>query len=388
MSKQNLKSYIENKPIFYKKIDYDRMPRAYESIKDSLSLKPVIHIVGTNGKGSTGRFLTLLLESLGLKVGHYTSPHIFKFNERFYKNGSIVSDAELDLAHERLQSLLSDEFKNSLSYFEYATFLAAILFEKCDYWVFEAGVGAQFDATNYFPKVLSLFTPIGLDHTEILGKTIEEISHTKLISMAKTAILNDEMNEIPVKIAKNIASQKGLNLSFASENLSEFEKAQIKKYIQKFNLAKFQISNLSLALAGTKALNLNPEIKNLKKLNLSGRCQRVLPNLLVDVGHNDLAAQNLAKELSGKKFTLIYNAFLDKDYKAVLKTLKPVIKEVQIYHYESKDRALATPFIKKACEDLVIKCCDFSSLKKDENYLLFGSFMLVEEFCENLHKYN
>ena len=72
----SLETYLKNKPIFYKKIDYERMPRAFNSIKDKIILKPIIHIVGTNGKGSTGRFLTLLIESLGLKVGHYTSPHI------------------------------------------------------------------------------------------------------------------------------------------------------------------------------------------------------------------------------------------------------------------------------------------------------------------------
>lgn len=384
----SLETYLKNKPIFYKKINYERMPRAFNSIKDKIILKPIIHIVGTNGKGSTGRFLTLLIESLGLKVGHYTSPHIFKFNERFYKNGDIVSDDELNKAHIELQNLLSDEFKNSLSYFEYATLLAAILFEDCDYWVFEAGMGAEFDATNCFDKSLSLFTPIGLDHMEILGNSIEKISHTKLISMAKTAILNDDMNEISVKIAKDIALQKDSNLSFASQNLTNLEKTEIKNYIKKHALANFQISNLTLALAGAKALNLNPDLKNLKKLNLKGRLERVDENLLIDVGHNELAAQNLLKELKNQKFTLIYNAFLDKDYKSVLKTLKPIIKEVQIYDYKSSYRELATPYIKKTCDDLGIKCLDFQSLKKDENYLLFGSFMLVEEFCEHLHKYN
>ena len=131
----SLETYLKNKPIFYKKIDYERMPRAFNNIRAKIILKPIIHIVGTNGKGSTGRFLTLLIESLGLKVGHYTSPHIFKFNERFYKNGDIVSDDELNKAHIELQNLLSDEFKNSLSYFEYATLLAAILFKDCDYWM-------------------------------------------------------------------------------------------------------------------------------------------------------------------------------------------------------------------------------------------------------------
>ena len=379
----SLQEYLENKPLFYQKIDYERMPRAYESLKTYIKLKPVVHIVGTNGKGSTGRFLTQICESLGCSVGHYTSPHIFKFNERFYKNGNIVSDDELELAHQKLQSLLSDEFKNTLSYFEYATFLAAFLFEECDYVVFESGMGAEFDATNHFSKALSLFTPIGLDHIGSLGVNLEEISRTKLISMDKFAILNSSMNEISIKIAKEIASKKGTNLKLASEVLDDSDELQILEYAKKFNLPKFQISNLSLAFAGAKTLSLKPNLANLKPLNLKGRLERVKPNLVVDVGHNELAAQNIANELSGQKFSLVYNSFLDKDYKKVIEVLKPLLNEVQIYEYESEFRELATNEIKKVCESLIIKCSKFKSLEESRNYLVFGSFMLVEEFLKN-----
>ncbi|MSN96058.1 bifunctional folylpolyglutamate synthase/dihydrofolate synthase [Campylobacter sp. FMV-PI01] len=376
----NLNEYLKNKPIFYKKIDYDRMPRAFKSIKNSLNLPPIIHIVGTNGKGSTGRFLAQICESLGYLVGHYTSPHIFKFNERFYKNGQIISDDELENAHQILQNLLNDEFKNTLSYFEYATFLAAILFEKCDFVIFEAGMGGEFDATNLFEKRLSLFTPIGLDHTEILGDSLEKISYTKLISMDKFAILNDDMSEISIDIAKKIAIKKNAKIHLSSEILDEFDKREILKYANNFKLAKFQISNLSLSFAATKFLKLKPNLNILGALNLKGRLERVLSNLIVDVGHNPLGAKAILQSLYPNKFKLIYNSFLDKDYKSVLEILKPIVKEVCIYDYQSNNRELATKFLPKVCENLGLKYSNFTQISKDENYLLFGSFMLVEEF--------
>ncbi|MCD8213519.1 MAG: bifunctional folylpolyglutamate synthase/dihydrofolate synthase, partial [Campylobacter sp.] len=133
-----LEKFLEGKPLFYKEIDYTRMPRAWAGIKDSLKPFKIIHVIGTNGKGSTGRFLAQILSQTGASVGHYTSPHIFTFNERFWLNGSIVCDEILQAAHERLQELLSDEFKIKTSYFEYATLLAAVLFNECDYFVCEA----------------------------------------------------------------------------------------------------------------------------------------------------------------------------------------------------------------------------------------------------------
>ncbi|NLY03396.1 MAG: bifunctional folylpolyglutamate synthase/dihydrofolate synthase [Campylobacter sp.] len=379
----NLSSYLENKPLFYKKIDFDRFPRAYKSVKHALNLGDIIHIVGSNGKGSTGRFLAQILELYGYEVGHFTSPHLFEFKERFYTNSSIVSDEDLDRAHDTLQALLSDEFKESLSYFEYATLLAAVLFQKCEYVIFEAGMGGEFDSTNQFDKRLSLFTPISMDHIDILGDTLEKISITKLNAMSNLAILNDDMSKIPTKIAKDIAKQKGSQLSFASDNLTNKDKEQIYRYSDKFNLPNFLISNLTLACAGFKALNLELDLSELKKLNLRGRCERIAPNLTIDVGHNEDGARAILREFKDQKVVLIYNSFKDKDFFKILEILKPIVEEVQIYHYKSSYRELASDEISKVCALLGIKCSNFTALSKMKNYLVFGSFMLVQEFLEN-----
>ena len=443
----SVKKFLNDRPIFYKKIDYERFPKAYESIKDKIPLKNVIQIIGTNGKGSTGRFLANAIAAAGFRVGHYTSPHIFRLNERIYLAGPTdkclnfrelnldrnsnqclnldrglselnlicdskspskpnlnqssselakqnfrcapigrdVSDVQLQRAHEFLQESLPAEFKDSLSYFEYLTLAAAVLFRDCDYCVIEAGMGGEFDATSSFGRTLSLFTPIGTDHLGMLGQNLEQIAHTKLIMMDKEAILSDEMSEVPLRIAQQIAEQKGTHLRFATELLSKSEQAQIAEFCAHNNLPKFQISNLALALAAMKFLNLKFEISQLPPLNLRGRMEALAPNLRVDVGHNELAAQQVAREITeiygGKKIVLIYNAFADKDVAAVLRTLAPVVERVEIFNYEVADREMAAEAITRALDALKIPHSPFrGELRADEEYLVFGSFHLVENF--------
>lgn len=530
MSGRSIKEFLQNRPIYYKKIDYERFPRAYAAIKDKIPLKNVIQIIGTNGKGSTGRFLANAIAAAGFSVGHYTSPHVFKLNERIYLGGRIAQspvfalnsgasnfkneqnsasasnftekhnsikmqhfanrensasqiyisnlqnsatqdfiatqnshgeqnsalqsfvsttrnfcseqnsiarnsidtqnsastrnlwnsqdlkspseqnfksplgsnfksaqsslpislgrdamDEELDFAHEFLQESLPAEFKDSLSYFEYLTLAAAVLFRDCDYCVIEAGMGGEFDATSSFGRMLSLFTPIGTDHLGMLGQNLEQIAHTKLITMDKEAILSDEMSEVPLRIARQIAEQKGTHLRFAAELLSKSEQAQIVEFCAHNNLPKFQISNLALALAAMKFLNLKFEISQLPPLNLRGRMEVLAPNLRVDVGHNELAAQQVAREITeiygGKKIVLIYNAFADKDVAVVLRTLAPVIERVEIFNYEVADREMAAEAITRALDALKIPHSPFcGELREDEEYLVFGSFHLVENF--------
>ena len=394
----SLAKFLDGKPLYYKEIDYGRIIRAYDTIKGHLKPFKIIHIIGTNGKGSTGRFLAQILSQNGAKVGHYTSPHIFKFNERFWLNGEVASDEILERAHERLQALLSDEYKVKTSYFEYMTLLSAVLFEGCDYFVCEAGMGGVLDATNVFEKKLSIFTPIGFDHTAILGNSIEEISRTKFEAMGKRAILNDEMNDISVAIAKEIASEKGATLSFPREILTKENLNEIANYADKFNLPEFLRSNLTLAYAAAKILDSSIDIKKLGALSLRGRCEKIDSNLYVDVGHNELGAKAVAKkfssdEFNGKKITLVYNSFLDKDFKAVLAALKPVIEGVLLYHYHCEGRELGGELISKALNELEIshrefEPSDMNDIKEAKNgkiYLAFGSFHLAEAFLKEYY---
>jgi len=581
----SLKDYLSDKPLFYDKIDYSRFPRAFASVREAIKPREIIHIVGTNGKGSTGRFLAQILTEFGFCVGHYTSPHIFKFCERFWLKGRDVSDDELEKAHQFLQGVLNDEFKSSLSYFEYATLLAAVLFRECDYVIFEAGMGSRYDATGVFDKSLSLFTPIGLDHTAFLGKNIETIAQTKFYKPAKFALMNDFMDFRAVKIGREVAKEFGSNLLFAHEILDNNDKNALDKYSREFALADFMRSNLTLAYSGAKMIlfldannraqilpnldeiinakfdvnigeNLVKDSPNLKinlsenfvqvssnlvanptkispnldailqsnsianldkvapkflakissdfmlnqdkissnlvqildkigALKLRGRMQKIAPNIIVDVGHNAHAAHAIAQVIatqkifikpsnnnqisdmnkqnhvpksvlnshtnlkanlnensvqilsnldailhinpaqiapnstpsldtiapqisqttanlvsnpapnhaqnsreiqSLKKPVLIYNSFMDKDVRAVLLALVPQISRVEIYEYKSDERKLAGEEIAKICAQIGLECDKFTQLNERENYLVFGSFLLVEHFLNETFK--
>nr|WP_314399477.1 bifunctional folylpolyglutamate synthase/dihydrofolate synthase [uncultured Campylobacter sp.] len=376
-----LEDFLENKPLFYKEINRARMPNTFKFVQGAFKIPKIIHIIGTNGKGSTGRFLAQML-ARGHSVGHYTSPHIFEFRERFWMNGAVASADALETAHERLIKILPPEVARSLSYFEYATLLCAPLFEGCDFFVCEAGVGGEFDATNVFDKRLSLFTPIGFDHTALLGDALEQIATTKFNAMADVALMNDEMSELCADIARGIAAKKGATLKFASQNLSSEDKNEIKIYAQEFGLPEFLRSNLTLSSSAFKELGFSLNLANLGALDLGGRCEKIAPNVTIDVGHNEMAAQALVKRFAGKKLNLIFNAFADKDIKAVLKAIKPVVKKTYIIEYETPGRELATAQVKEALRELGMEFADFTDVRADEEYLAFGSFYLVEAFLK------
>ena len=155
-----LEQFLNSKPLYYDKIDYTAMPKIWESVKHYFSLPKIIHIIGTNGKGSTGRFLAEYLYGSGFSCGHFSSPHIKRFNERFWKNANEATDTLLEEAHKKLISILPKAFRESISYFEYSALLAAVLFEDSDYAIFEAGLGGEYDATNVFKKELSFYTKV------------------------------------------------------------------------------------------------------------------------------------------------------------------------------------------------------------------------------------
>ncbi|MBZ7931653.1 bifunctional folylpolyglutamate synthase/dihydrofolate synthase [Campylobacter sp. RM12910] len=384
MIQNKVSDFLAKKNLCYDRIDRFLMFRMYEKYKNELLAKPIIQIIGTNGKGSTGRFLAQLLENIGYNVGHYTSPHIFDFKERFYKNKGIVCKEELEQTHEKLEKIFKEEL-NKLSYFEYATFLAAVLFRKCDYVIFEAGLGGEYDATSVFEKKMSIFTKIGFDHMQILGDSLEKIARTKLKVMSEKTLISSEQEEIVLKIAKKIANLKKVELIFSSKFEGKY-KSLIQNYVQKYNLPLYLKHNLILALNAFEILaskeKIEPALAKLEKLSLKGRLEQLEPNLYIDVGHNVMAATALRDQFMGEKLILVYNSYQDKDVFKILKTLKPIIDTIKIYKYISIERKLMSDEIYNIANILGIKCEEFSFLEKQKKTLVFGSFALVENFLK------
>ena len=368
----NVNDFLNRKPLFYKKIDLQRMPNTYNLIKNKINIPPVIHIIGTNGKGSTGRFLAHTLLKRGFTVGHYTSPHILKFNERIWINGNNISDAHLEETHQKLQKLLPKDVSKSLSYFEYTTLLAALAFEGLDFVIMEAGLGGEFDATNVFKKKISLITTIDYDHQAFLGNTIEEIATTKLNSIEKEAIIGKQIH----KQIENVKWKMENEGKIIHEFLDFFEDKEIENLRKNFKFASFLFDNYLLALSFLKKENIPFSLNDIDDLTLTGRMQEIEKDLWIDVGHNPLAANVIVKTLP-KKVNLVYNTYSDKDYEEILKILKPKINKLYLIDVQN-ERIDDKEKIKNVAKKLVIEVAEFKEIKKP--MLVFGSFSVVEEF--------
>jgi len=370
-----LKSFLEKKTLYYDKIDYDIIANAWQILKSHINLPYVIHIVGTNGKGSTGRYLAHILVENNHKVLHYSSPHILEFNERIWINGQDSSDIELNLTHKKLLTILPNDIVEKLTYFEYTTLLAFVLSDGLDYIVLEAGLGGEFDATNVVPNDLTIITTIGLDHIEFLGDTIKKIATTKMKSCDKVFILGKQVYNDVLMVKEDILKDKKEILLDEAINMP----------FDTLNLPKYLKENLQTVVCVLKYLEL--DIVNFRLPTLFGRCFKLTPNITIDVGHNPLAAQVLVNEFYGKKITLIYNSYKDKDYSEVLKILKPIIKEVQIININDQ-RIVDYSKLKTICDTLSITVKKFDTLTKNINYLVFGSFKVIEEFLKYKDKSN
>lgn len=375
-----LKDFLDNKPLYYKEIDHKRVHQAYGLLKPHIKHPRTVHVVGTNGKGSTGRMVAHLAYKSGIHVGHYTSPHILKFNERIWLDGEDVSDEVLENAHQKLFVVLGKEMSDALSYFEYTTLLAFVTFENCDLMVLEAGLGGEFDATNVCDKELSIITPIGIDHQAFLGETIEEIAATKIRSIQKQVLLAPQVYDEVIEVANEITGKKKATL-FRIQSLGSGIENGLEQIGQQKGWGDYLIENATVALKAFELLDIPYDMNDLRSLELFGRFYPLTENIRIDVGHNPLAASAIANALD-EKVVLIYNTLDDKDYETVLRILKPKVKRVEIIKIDSQ-RATTLGEIESALKRVDLKYRDFQNkIEPDEKYLVFGSFYVVEAFLK------
>ena len=278
-------------------LSFDRENKNYEfkldGIKDFLShLKnpqsnlKIIHVGGTNGKGSTCSFISSVLQESGFKIGAFTSPHIKDFRERI-RIGKDFIDRDFVI-----EFIMSNRFKIEslgLTYFEISFAMAVDYFSKnmLDYAIIEVGLGGRLDATNVVEPVVSLITNIGYDHKEFLGNSLEEIAMEKagIIKHNKPIVIG-EKNEKIRNLLKIEAYKKSAPIYF-SKMSQEYKSDLTGPFIQK---------NISLALKALDTLKLGIEKKDIEKgiLNVKentkiyGRWDliRKKPKIIFDAGHN------------------------------------------------------------------------------------------------------
>lgn len=219
---------------------------------------------------------------------------------------------------------------------------------------------------------LSIFTPIGYDHQSFLGDTIEEIATTKMKSCDKRYILAKQQYEEVIEV-KNIILKNKQQITLETI-VTDIDTKELPEFLQ---------HNLNLALNIIKFLKI--KINNYQLPKLKGRFEYYKSNIILDVGHNVLAAQSIAKQLDKleKKFILIYNCYSDKDYKNILKLLQPYIEQIQIIPCFDK-RIVSKDLLMEYIEVLKIPLVEFNSnnINSTNNYLVFGSFSVVEQFLK------
>ena len=376
LKKANLAKFLEFKTLYYDKIDFTTVESSWNLLSQKISLPFVIHIVGTNGKGSTGRFLSHYLNKSNYKVLHYSSPHIVKFNERIWINGQDISDEDLEHAHKFLQELYPLNLLEKLTYFEYTTLLSFYLGKDCDYLVLEAGLGGEFDATNVVKNNLSLITTIDLDHQNFLGNTVEEIAQTKMRSVDNKMIIGYQIHKSVYDTALKVKEQllKERNTKITIKKVKDFNKYKLNK-----KFASYLKRNLHLVIACLEELKIDINLSLFDDVELFGRCQKITKNITIDVGHNPLAARVLKEEFANKKITLIYNSYKDKDYEEVLHILKPIINKIIIIDIDDKRMVLKNNLL-KIIDKLNIMKENTIKINDNEEYLVFGSFLVVEKF--------
>lgn len=312
----------------------------------------VVHVAGSNGKGSTCAYLASFLKNAGYRTGLYTSPHLSDLRERFRINGEWISEADLRKHTRRVLEACRRVWKRQGRYPTHFEALTAVAFswfkeERADWVVLEVGLGGRLDATNVIPcPAVALITPIGLEHQEILGKTLEKIAYEKagiLKEGGRAATV--QIHAEALKSIQKEAVRRGAVLwvggrDFTFRNEGDglwWEGPGFTGKIPIQGLNPYQVPNAALALAGIQALRaygIPAEVPMLQKsfsaMRWPGRFEalRSDPPVILDGAHNPDAARVLAGVLSKKypgKRWVVLNGFLkDKDYGTFAGLLRPL----------------------------------------------------------------
>ncbi len=335
-----------------------------------------IHIAGTNGKGSTAFMLSSILKKSGYKTGLYTSPHLIKINERIKINLIDITDSLL-LKHISFIDSVVEEYKLMPTYFDILTAVALNYFndENVDIAVIETGLGGRLDSTNIITPELSILTDISIDHTNVLGNSIEDITNEKCGIIKKgIPVITSNIDSEVLNIIKNHIKEKksrlyAYNINFSAQSIRwennhfifNYKSEEYSLYDIKLKLFPIhQIKNTSVVLASLSFLKQNgfPGIADdiiyneLEILSVPGRFQTLNLNPLIvyDPAHNFNAIKNLIDGLdefySEKSKTYIISMMRDKADSSTLnlfknkKTIFYLLNDERAYIPESGEFAL------------------------------------------------
>jgi dihydrofolate synthase / folylpolyglutamate synthase len=336
----------------------------------------VVHVAGTNGKGSCSAMLEALFLGAGKTVGCYTSPHVRRYNERIRINGEEAGDGDIVGAFEAVESVRHGV---PLTYFEYGTLAALVLFARrgADVLVLEIGMGGRLDAVNAIEPDGGIITNISLDHCEWLGSDVQAIAREKagIMRAGKPVVFGSA--DVPQTLLAE-AQRTGADLRLAGRDFRhrtanggrwtwEGRQLVLDGLVRPSLAGRFQLDNAAAVLALLEALDLGELLTTdainsaFGKLALPGRLQWCgSGRWLLDVAHNPDAAGVLAEALpglaAGRAVTAIVGVLADKDVDGILRPLVPVVDD-WIATTASSARALEARALAQSVANVACKPC-------------------------------
>ena len=398
----------------------EKLKKIYELLEKPCENKKIIHIAGTNGKGSTATFLENIFFSAGYSVAKFTSPHILRFNERILVNKEMISDEDVVKYCEAVMNIL-EKNRLQINFFEITTFIALLYFKEKnpDFIFLETGLGGRYDATNIVKSTIAAITNISFDHVALLGNSLYEIADRKagIIKDGELCIYAQNLGELEEAVKREtdnsvnvLEKYKNLQVELDNRNYKTVVKITENKNLEKtFVLplfGKFQANNFLIAYEIAKIYEIGDKaIQNgVSQISLAGRFEIFSqdPTTILDVAHNEDSVKVLTENLNElfkddevifilsilgtKNIATIFEKILGKNYKIFITSLKEVTYGLSADEIKKnlEDSNISTKNI--IFEDDILEAYNKVKemvLKKDNSYkaiVVCGSFYEIAKF--------
>ena len=331
-----------------------RMQRAVDLLGNPEQAYPIIHVTGTNGKGSTIAFMRELFVSHGKKVGTFTSPHIVSIHDRICINGQPISDDDFIRLAEQVKTMEQRllETHDQLSFFELLTLIALLYFreQEVELVLLEVGIGGLLDTTNIVTGEIAIITSIGLDHQETLGDSLVAIAEQKagIFKPGKSAVIANLAQEAQL-VCQRTATDLGVTLYQADRDFS-FKNGHFSSSLANLNQLKlglegaYQEENAALALQAFLLFMAQRDEKvdqeavrvALQATKWAGRLEAVTEHIYLDGAHNLPALERLVEFIQeriqqGYQPQILFGALKRKDYSGMLTYLTEHLPDVALY---------------------------------------------------------
>ncbi len=336
--------YIETIPGFTRKHPLEHTKELLARLGDPQESFQVIHVAGTNGKGSVCAYLDSMLRQGGYRVGLFTSPHLVRINERFQVNGKEVSDETFLEAFLRVKQVIEEAGAEGVehpSYFETLFLMGMEIFrrEGIEYLVMETGLGGRLDATNAVKRPLAcILTSISMDHMEYLGNTLEEIAAEKagIIKPGVPVICDGHVRKTTEVIKRKAREEESPFYALTAEQYRLIRQGRdgISFTFQGIPLeipyiARYQMMNASLAFYTMQILRPVHGIddeklqEGIRKVKWPGRMEMILPGVIVDGAHNADGVARFVETVEDfrkeNRIVLLFSAVADKQYEEMIR---------------------------------------------------------------------